>query len=118
MKEVKQMAAQGDVIFRKIKKLPANVAPRKCEGRPVVAHSETGHHHTVDSGVTVYEFADKPDPLLCFLQMNDTVDFTDVLHHRPYDTHETLRLLGKPGDVWEVRKQREHTPEGWRRVAD
>ena len=39
----------------------------------------------------------------------------DLEHLRSTDTHETLRL--EPG-IWEVRRQREYSPEGWRRAAD
>ena len=64
----------------------------------------------------------KGNGLVCYLRMDIGLDAdiggVDVVHHRPWDTHETIRLLGNPGDVWEVRCQREHTPEGWRRVED
>lgn len=116
MKMVTKMAAQGDVLFRRVEKIPAGFERQARSGMLVVAHSETGHHHGIDAP-DVDLFASKADPLVCYLQMGDVVNF-DVVHHRPYDTHETLRLLGKPGDVWEVRRQREHTPEGWRRVED
>ena len=113
MIEVKRMAAQGDVIFRRVKELPTNAAATKRAGRLVVAHSETGHHHAIDDlGVVRYEVG---DPLVCYLQITDA--FADVVHHRSFDTHETLRLLGG-GSIWECRRQREWTPEGWRRVED
>lgn len=123
MKEVKQAAAQGDVILRKMtsKKIPKGFVKtkRKPGESVIVTHSETGHHHVIDpiNGQHVEMYEDKTNPLVCYLQMGDCVNF-DVVHLRPYDTHETLRFLGKKGDVWEVRRQREHTPEGWRRVQD
>ena len=116
MREIQQAAAQGDVIFRKVKTIPQGFEEKPRTGPIIVSHSETGHHHVInDDGVRVFEHREKP--LICYLQMGDTVCF-DVEHLRSYDTHETLRLLGKPGDVWEARRQREHTPEGWRRVQD
>ena len=36
-------------------------------------------------------------------------------HHRSIDTHEALEI--KPG-IYEIRRQREYTPQGFRRVAD
>lgn len=107
MKQVKQLAAQGDVIFRKVDKLPPG-----CTKQPnrVVAHSETGHNH-VASGGTLYQ----KNAMLSYLVTNGPVK---VDHHRSYDTHETLELLGEGETVWEIRRQREHTPEGWRRVED
>lgn len=115
MKTVNVMGAQGDVLFRKLDHLPEGLVKRKATGRHIVAHSETGHHHTVD-GIRVEMFDDPRDPMICYLQM--TEENCDVVHERNFDTHETLRLLGQPGDVFEVRRQREHTPEGWRMVAD
>ncbi len=117
MKEVQHMAAQGDVLFRRVKEIPKTAVKQETKGPVIVAHSEPGHHHIVDN-MEVYRDPNDKDGMICFLQMRDEVDFADVVHHRPYDTHETLRLLGGAGAVWEVRRQREHTPEGWRRVED
>lgn len=121
MKTAIKLAAQGDVIFRRVDKIPpkATEVPRK--GPIVVAHSETGHHHAInDRGVTMFE--EPGSALVCYLRMDTGLDANvggvDVVHNRPFDTHETIRLLGKPGDIWEVRRQREHTPEGWKRVLD
>jgi hypothetical protein len=36
-------------------------------------------------------------------------------HLRPHDTHEPIMFT--PG-VYEVRRQREHMPEGWQQVQD
>jgi len=36
-------------------------------------------------------------------------------HHRSFDTHEALEI--KPG-IYEIRRQREYTPQGFRRAAD
>lgn len=116
MKDVKTMAAQGDVLFRKIDRLPEGLVRRKAEGRHIVAHSETGHHHTVDA-IGCELFDDPKDPMICYLQLGDG-GMCDVVHERNFDTHETLRLLGMPSDVFEIRRQREHTPEGWRMVTD
>src|SRR5690349_698830 len=100
MKTIEQMGAQGDVLFRRIGKVPSGFkeTTRKC-ARLVVAHSETGHHHAIDDlGVKLFE---GDDPLRCYLML-ENVDHADVVHHRPFDTHETMRLLGSPGAVFEV----------------
>lgn len=34
---------------------------------------------------------------------------------RSFDTHESILLKG---GTYEIRRQREYTPEGWRRVED
>lgn len=115
MKMEKRQGRQGDILFRKLPALPANAVAVERKGAIVVAHSETGHNHEI-TALDTRHFEDKQNPLICYLQLGD--DACDVIHLRGWDTHETLRLLGKPGTVWEGRRQREHTPEGWRRVAD
>ncbi len=120
MKSIERIGAQGDVLFRKVGKLTDGLVKHKERGPIVVAHSETGHHHTIDETAGVY-YTDPKSTMVAYLQLGDgcvALGGADVVHHRPQDTHETMRLLGKPGDVFEIRRQREFTPEGWRRVED
>ena len=113
MIEVKEIAAQGDVLFRRITGLPSDITEQARDGRIVVAHSETGHHHAIDDpAVRLFERRTR-DPLICYLSVDG--DFADVVHHRSHDTHATLRL--SPG-LWEVRRQREWEVEGLRPVRD
>ena len=121
MKEINNIAAQGDVIIRRVGAIPKGHSRVERKGPIIVSHSETGHHHVVTSeGIDLYEpdVKSAENSLVCFLQMGVDVCNFDVEHLRSYDTHETLRFKGKPGDVFEVRRQREHTPQGWRRVQD
>lgn len=124
MKIVTQMAAQGDVVFRKVGELPKGAKEiRRQDGKLVVAHSETGHHHVV-SDPCAKLFSHPTDPMLSFLKIPGTMransDGVDVEHLRPWDTHETLKLLGNitQDTIYEIRRQREWVPEGWRRVED
>ncbi len=118
MKTVSKCAAQGDVLFRKVQSIPVGFDRQERSGAVVVAHSETGHNHEVES-LGCFHFTKPTDAMVSYLQLSDGCgDGVDVIHRRAFDTHETLRLLGKPGDVFEVRRQREWTPEGWRRVED
>lgn len=104
-------AFQGDVMFRAVAKLPVN-ATAKTGDEHIVAHSETGHHH-VALGGTYYT---TPDPFVAYLVTKAPVV---VEHRRSTDTHESLELLTDgPEVVWEIRRQREHTPEGWRMAID
>jgi hypothetical protein len=113
MIEVQRMAAQGDVLFRRVEALPVGAVRREQPGPIVVAHSETGHHHAIqDAGVHLYRERGG-DPLIRFLFVEGA--HADIVHLRAQDTHETLRLT--PG-FWEVRRQREWTPEGERAVLD
>lgn len=115
MKEIKRCGAQGDVMFRRVDVIPPGFAPEPASKRTVLAHSETGHDHSVDvAGVRLHV---GQDPLVAYLQL-ETVERCDVVHHRSFDTHETMGLGGGVGAIWEVRRQREYTPAGWRIVAD
>jgi hypothetical protein len=114
--KVARMASQGDVLFRRVERLPDGVERVKTGERIVVAHSETGHHHAIDdSGVVMYQ--GPSDPLVAYLVF-ETAEHATVKHHRDFHTHAPLQLEGGQSAVWKVIRQREHTPEGWRRVED
>lgn len=116
MKTIQKVGFQGDLMIRLATEVPAGFNEMESQdGQHVVAHSETGHHHTVDAcGLKLFEGS---DPMVAYLRL-ETVDHVDFIHHRPFDTHEPVRALGKPGDVFEIRRQREYVPGGWRRVED
>lgn len=107
---------QGDVMFTRVEELPADLIEAKAEnGFLVVAHSETGHNHAVAVAVAerpVKLYEDPKNPLLAFLVVNGTADLE---HQRTYDKHETVKF---DEGVYRINRQREHTPEGLRRVAD
>lgn len=113
MKTIKKSSAgpvfQGDIMMTRVAKLPADAEPQKGN---IVAHSETGHHHVAERA-KVFTVPDGETLYLQALGKN-----VDIVHKRDYDTHETIRLETKPGEVFRIRRQREYTPEGWRRVAD
>jgi len=111
VKEVKKMVAQGDILLRKVTKLPkgATIEEPGVKGL-VLAHSETGHDHVaVGPDVKLYR---TKDPLTSYLEVQLSAD---IVHKRPFDTHETVRLTK---GLWEVKRQREMTPEGWQAVQD
>lgn len=113
MKTFKKVAAQGDVLFIRLDTpLPANaIRVEPVNGKVVVAHSETGHHHVMEAdGATMYRL---PDSLMDCLLVIDKP--TALEHLREFDTHEPIQF--EPG-IYHVRRQREHTPEGFRRVED
>lgn len=118
MKTFENTCAQGDVMFVRRDALPAGlIADEAKNGRIVVTHSETGHDHVMlldrtdnpDPAVVMYSGA---DPLTSWLQVNRP---TALEHLRPHDTHQSIMFA--PG-IYEVRRQREYTPEGFRRVED
>ena len=103
---------QGDICIRRIGEIPAGLTPARSEGgNYIVAHSETGHHHVVKERAAQM-LIDEANAFIAYLQVAEP---TELEHLRSFDTHETLLLA--PGN-YEVRRQREHTPEGWRRAAD
>lgn len=116
MKVISKMGAQGDVLFVRVDDaaIPRDakvVSP--ADNRFVVAHSETGHHHYLAAtGVEMLTL--EKDPFTCYLRI-ESDDAGSVFHARPFDTHETLKLTK---GTYMVRRQREYTPQGFRRVED
>jgi hypothetical protein len=116
MRTFTKIAAQGDFLIFRIDSIPTNVEPVTPEnGVYVIAHSETGHNHVMEAErVTAYKPAGVKEVDL--YQMFFSVEApTEINHLRSFDTHEAL--LVPPGN-YEVRRQREYTPEGFRRAAD
>jgi hypothetical protein len=118
MKTFTNIAAQGDLLIRRIAELPANLHAMPVEeGKYVVAHSETGHNHVIEARPHVKAYTDKNDPFICYLEVIRQEEAWQVTldHLRSYHTHESIAI--DPG-IYEIRRQREYTPQGWRRVED
>jgi len=112
MKAFTNVCAQGDILIHRIGELPSGVSEVAPEGgQVIVTHSETGHHHVMDrKTTTMYRL---PEEIYeCFLVVKEP---TELKHLRPHDTHESIMF--QPG-TYRVRRQREYTPEGFRRVED
>lgn len=135
MKTVTRMAAQGDLLIRRIDAIPEECSPADPsnpnlvgpDGNYIVAHSETGHHHVVEPAGARVSFylgevedyaAEEVDdtvgpPMLGYLTVEGGA--AHVVHRRDFDTHEALEL---PEGVYEIRRQREWTPGSWRLARD
>jgi len=76
----------------------------------IIGHSETGHHHvmTAESDVELYE-----NNGALYLRVN--TDGATVTHEKTTDRHADIQL---PKGDYEIKKQREYTPQGWRYVSD
>jgi hypothetical protein len=112
MKKVKNMAAQGDVMFIRVDSIPSNMTVAETkDGYFIVAHSETGHNHVLESR-NAQMLIDKTNEFVAYLKVSKE---TEVKHQRSFDTHESILL--PPGN-YQVRRQREYVPEGFRRAAD
>ncbi len=111
-------AAQGDLYIRRVDSVPDGLRMAKAEaGAFIVAHSETGHHHIIEASprVAIYE---TDDPLVAYLRVIEATDEAEAVilrHQRSFDTHAPIAI---PPGVYELRRQREYTPEGWRRAQD
>ena len=104
------LARQGDVLIIGVAKLPEGLEPVKREsGRVVLAHGEvTGHAHAIkDKRAALFR-----DPKLAAIFMHVSGDATVALEH---DEHDTITV--PPGN-YEIRRQREYSPEAIRNVAD
>lgn len=109
---------QGDVRIDRVKSIPKDAKLVQSKGNyEVVTHSETGHDHVFKrrEGIQLFETS---NPLVGYLQIAPAA--TDgagaVLEHlRGWDTHASITFT--PG-CYQIRRQREFSPEGWRRVAD
>ena len=117
MKTFKKMAAQGDFIIIRVDNIPEDLKEMKIEnGKVVVAHSETGHDHVMEA-THVKAFAKEADGRTVnlyemFLQVSGP---TEIVHNRSFDTHESI-LVGEGNYM--IRRQREYTPEGFRKAQD
>ncbi len=102
---------QGDLCILPVKEIPEGLIESPPDSEHlVVAHSETGHHHVVAArAATLYVVS----AMMAYLRVK--AEHADLEHLRSWDTHETLRL---PTGDYQLLRQREGAPEGWRRVAD
>jgi hypothetical protein len=114
MKNFTQSAAQGDILIRRIESIPATAIEVVDQevGPRILAHSETGHHHVVDRASTRL-YTDTNNPLISYLKV--CIDTVNLEHRRNFDKHEDLVLTE---GFYELRRQREWAPEGWRAVED
>jgi hypothetical protein len=117
MKTFSKSAAQGEISIRRVDVLPAGVKPMELEnGKFIIGHSETGHHHVMDRRAkTVFEATDAPAGMRVLYAVLDASG--ELVHERGHDTHETISF--EPG-IYEFRLGREYDPyaELARAVAD
>ena len=101
---------QGDVLLVAIEAVPQVTATVKRTKRGLVlAEGEaTGHAHVITDGAAELVTADEAAELYLLVHGTETVE---LLH----DEHATILV---PPGAYEVRRQKEYTPEEIRRVAD
>ena len=86
-------------------------------GKHIVGHSETGHHHVLERETT--ELYDLPESISKFARILVVEDPDILVHQRPYDTHESIAV---PPGKYRVQVGREYVPgmqtQNERRSAD
>lgn len=116
MKDIQNLVSQGDTTIRRVDKIPEGFVAAKPAKEVIIAHSETGHHHVAVAPAPLVVFQNLKDPMRMFVKASSAVN---VKHLRDWDTHEELKLLDRGGEnIWEIIRQREEAPEGWRQVQD
>lgn len=122
MKTFKTTSAQGEITIIRLgplgTEIPGTAKPLKLEnGRIVIGHSETGHHHVLSNtrGARVMELDRPPEGMRVLYAILENP--TSLDHLRGHDTHEPIAL--EPG-VYEFRIAREfdHYAELARQSAD
>lgn len=108
MRKFVNVAAQGEITIRRVDRIPAGCsAMQSQDGRFIIGHSETGHHHTIDAKAgTAVSILGRPPAGMRILYALLT-EPTLLEHLRPHDTHEPLLL--EPG-AYEFRIAREYDP--------
>lgn len=113
MKTFNLRAAQGEIYIRRIgdcqkpKGLPTGYSALALEdGKLIVGHSETGHHHVLDPKSCSVAVMDHPPEGMRILRaiVNSP---TPLVHLRDHDTHEPIMF--EPGE-YELRITREFDP--------
>lgn len=104
--------AQGDVTLKAVDSIPELPEQKPEDGKYILAHSETGHHHAVmaQPGLKVFD----QDEFFSYVD-NQTDNVIELKHYRGFDTHKPI---GIPPGKYKITRQREYTPEGFRRAAD
>lgn len=96
---MKQGYRQGDVGLIKISK----IVGKKLKHLVLAVGEVTGHKHEVIDNAELYDHEGT-----LFLKVNETTELT-------HQEHQTITL---PKGDYEVRRQREYEPNGWRQVSD
>lgn len=95
------MIRQGDLLFVRVDDAPDG---ETVKSRVLAEGEATGHAHRLRAGRG---------------RVVQTAAMLYVLNrYRAYVDHEEHETVVLPPGAWEVRRQREYEPEGWRRVAD
>ncbi len=100
---------QGDVLLRRIKKLPADVVRDETPGDVIVEHGEvTGHAHRIGMNASMFRDAGGG--------RGQYIVVGDAPAQMTHEEHSTATL--EAGAVYERLPQSEYSPQAIRRVVD
>jgi hypothetical protein len=111
------IGAQGEITLFRVSEMPEGLVPFTDTdklGRPIISHSESGHHHVLDRAVAVME---KPNPPEGMRILYALLEEPTMLIQDAADPHGSHTLAA---GVIEFRIAREYDPfaEQARQVAD
>lgn len=117
MKSFQKIAAQGEITIIRTSNNGAGKPLALENGKLIIGHSETGHHHVLEHtrGATVSVLDDAPAGMKILHAI--LAEPNKLIHERGHDTHETIEL---PVGEYEFRIAREfdHYAELARQSAD
>jgi len=98
----KKADRQGDVLIIHVEKIPEGAVPK--EGTTLALGEVTGHSHRFpDGAIQMFTFDEKT--------------YMRVTKSSRLEHEEHGALIYEPGD-YEIKIQREYSPEGWKYVTD
>jgi hypothetical protein len=98
------MFRQGDLLFVKVNNPDTNNMTENKD--PILARGEaTGHAHRVSEGEIRRHVSER-------------LQYLTVTSKKAVVTHEEHGPVELTKGTWEIKRQREYEPEGWRTVAD
>jgi len=117
MKKRQVVGAQGEITIFRVDAMPEGLTAmgeRDKAGRPIISHSESGHHHVLDRPVEVMERADPPQGMRILYALLDAPTSLIQSADTPHDSHSL------DAGIYEFRIAREYDPftEQARMVAD
>lgn len=111
------IGAQGEIMVFRVSELPSGLTPlseRDNAGRPIISHSESGHHHVLDRPATVLEQPNPPAGMRILYALLEEPASLIQSADQPHGQHDL------PPGTYEFRIAREFDPftEQARQVAD
>lgn len=102
MKDERTAIQHGEALLLPVESFPEAVTIRKVT-KEIVAHSETGHHHVVESPVE-FEVQGNVDKEDLYLRLFEPAK---LVHKKPTQNHKTLTV---PAGIWKVLHKTEYNP--------